>query len=106
MTRATLTRYLVPGACLLAATAALLVLRSSLRSDTPAAATTRIHSRSAAAKKRLPAAALPKQYYVIRSGDTLGRIASLFRTSIDALLRLNPGVEPTTLRPGEHVRVK
>ena len=51
-------------------------------------------------------AAVPKRWYVIQPGDTLAAIAARFGTSVDALLRLNPGIEPTTLRPGRRVRVK
>jgi LysM repeat protein len=43
---------------------------------------------------------------VIRSGDTLGSIASRFGTTVGMLLRLNPGVEPTALIPGEQVRIR
>jgi LysM repeat protein len=49
---------------------------------------------------------IPAQYYVIRSGDTLDAIAARFATTVDALLALNPGVEPTTLRPGQRLRIK
>ena len=56
--------------------------------------------------RRAAALTAGAQYYVIASGDTLDAIASRFATTVDALLRLNPGIEPTTLRPGEQVRVK
>jgi LysM repeat protein len=52
-----------------------------------------------------PKPASPKRWYLIQSGDTLGAIASQRGTSVAALLRLNPGVEPTALRPGERLRV-
>jgi len=43
---------------------------------------------------------------VIRSGDTLGAIAARFGTTVDVLLRLNPGVHPGALIPGEQVRIR
>jgi LysM repeat protein len=43
---------------------------------------------------------------VIQSGDTLDAIAVRFATTVDQLLSLNPGTEPTTLRPGERLRIK
>ncbi len=100
-------RYALPAVALLAVTAVVLVVRASLRSDSPAvrphvsAKTT--HARPA---KASPAPSAPKQYYVIRSGDTLGQVASRLSTTVEALLRLNPGVEPTALVPGQQIRVK
>ena len=100
-------RWLAPAAFLLAVTGVVLVVRSGLRSDGPAATTTTAPPTlvRTTAKPSQPAT-VPKQWYVIRPGDTLGAIAARFRTSVDVLLRLNPGVEPTTLRPGERLRVK
>ena len=49
---------------------------------------------------------IAKRYYVIRSGDTLEAIALTLSTTVDRLIRLNPGVEPTALVPGENLRVK
>lgn len=46
------------------------------------------------------------QYHTIRSGDTLGKIASQYGTSVSALQRLNPDVNPRRIRPGQRIRVK
>jgi LysM repeat protein len=43
--------------------------------------------------------------YSVRSGDTLASIAEKFGTSVDRLLELNPGIDPTALRVGQSVRV-
>jgi LysM repeat protein len=94
---------------LLAVTGVVLLIRSSLRSDKPAAKTGSTLVTTRAAKTSTPAVprpSPPKQYYVIASGDTLDAIASRFTTSVEVLLRLNPGIEPTALRPGEQIRVK
>ncbi len=98
-------RWLAPAAFLLAVTGVVLVVRSGLRSHGPTATTTAPALVTTTAKASQPAA-VPKQWYVIQSGDTLGAIAARFGTSVEALLRLNPGIEPTTLRPGRRVRVK
>ena len=102
-------RFMAPAVFLLVVTAAVLLVRSTLRSANPAAATTSgIVTKKPAAAPILSVSppSPPKQYYVIASGDTLGAIASRFATTVDALLGLNPGTEPTTLRPGEQIRVK
>jgi LysM repeat protein len=105
--RRLLARWVAPVVFLLAVTGVVLVVRSGLRNDSsPAATTTKrpvIGARRPAPK---PVPVTPRQWYVIQSGDTLGAIASRYATSVEALLRLNPGVEPTTLRPGERLRIK
>jgi hypothetical protein len=45
-------------------------------------------------------------YYKIRSGDTLGRIASKYHTSVKELCALNKIKATTTLRIGRSIRVK
>ena len=107
--RQTATRWVAPAVFLLAVTAAVLVVRSSLGgSDAPVARETPAVVRKTAPVRAAPApvASVPKQYYVIESGDTLDQIALHFGTSVDILLSLNPGVEPTALRPGARLRVK
>jgi LysM repeat protein len=92
---------------LLAVTGVVLLVRGALRSDSPAATTTAVHvTRAKAAPLRPPPPRVPAQYYVIQSGDTLDGIAARFATTVDELLALNPGTEPTTLRPGERLRIK
>ncbi len=101
-------RYAAPVAFLLAVTVAVLVVRSALRSDsTPSRSeSSSVTTAGRGAARGTKAPALPKRFYVVRSGDTLGGIAARFATTVDALLRLNPGIEPTALIPGQQVRVK
>lgn len=47
-----------------------------------------------------------KQYYSVRSGDTFGRIAQKYGTSISQLRRLNPGINIDRLSIGQKIRVK
>jgi len=102
------TRWLAPAVFLLAVTGVVLLVRSALRSDSPAATSTSVHvsTRGKAAPRRPPPPRVPAQHYVIQSGDTLDGIAARFATTVDKLLALNPGTEPTTLRPGERIRIK
>jgi LysM repeat protein len=45
-------------------------------------------------------------YYVVQSGDTLGSIAQKYNTTVEQLMTLNPGVDPTALTVGQRIRVK
>ncbi len=59
-----------------------------------------------AEEERKAAEAAQKQYYTIRSGDTLGKIAIRYHTTVKALCRLNGISENTILRIGRTIRVK
>jgi LysM repeat protein len=41
----------------------------------------------------------------VRAGDTLDAIARSSGTTVDAIIRLNPGIDPEALRVGQRVRV-
>ena len=101
-------RWLAPAVFLLAVTGVVLLVRSALRTDEPAARTTTPAVVRTATTPRVSVAiaSVPKQYYGIQSGDTLDAIAAHFGTTVVVLLELNPGIEPTALHPGERVRVK
>jgi LysM repeat protein len=47
----------------------------------------------------------PAPAYAVRSGDTLASIADKFGTTVDRLMELNPGVDPTALRVGMPIHV-
>jgi LysM repeat protein len=46
------------------------------------------------------------EYYVVESGDTLGSIAEKYSTTVDELMTLNPGIDPTAMHIGQRIRVK
>ena len=46
------------------------------------------------------------QYYVVQTGDTLGSVAQKYSTTVEQLLTLNPGVDPTALHIGQRIRVQ
>jgi LysM repeat protein len=46
------------------------------------------------------------EYYAVHSGDTLGSIAQKYGTTVDELMTLNPGIDPTALDIGQKLRVK
>jgi LysM repeat protein len=45
------------------------------------------------------------RYYTIESGDTLGSVAIKEHTTVEDLLRLNPGIDPQALHVGQRIRV-
>lgn len=108
--RRELTRYGVPAAFLAAVTIAVLLIKAGLSGGggsttagqalSPAATTTTTTRVTTTTTQ--PAAA---QYYTIQSGDTLGAIALRDHTTVDELLRLNPGVNPLNLHSGSRIRV-
>src|SRR5205823_413255 len=100
--RRLLARYGAPLAFLVAATAAVLLVRAGLHR--PAATGPEVTPRASAALASRPVAKASKpvhsRFYVIRAGDTLGGVAGRLRTTVERLLTLNPGVQPTSLRIG------
>ena len=46
------------------------------------------------------------EYYAVKSGDTLGSIAQKYGTTVDELMTLNPGIDPTALLIGQKLKVK
>lgn len=41
--------------------------------------------------------------YIIRSGDTLGSLARRFGTTVREIMRLNPGINPFSMRVGQRI---
>jgi LysM repeat protein len=118
--RRELTRFGAPALFLLAVTVAVLLVKSGLdngSSDEAVATPTTTAQTSATTAPTTTitltgsgttgttTAPANAQYYVIQSGDTLGTIASKYSTSVDELMTLNPGVDPSALQPGERIRV-
>ena len=107
----TVARAGAPVAFLAAVTIAVLVVRSGLTGADSQARPAHRGKAGVAAALRPPRAKHARivrtdaAYYRIQSGDTLDAVARRFATSVDELLRLNPGVEPTALHVGQRVRV-
>jgi LysM repeat protein len=110
--RQQLARLAAPAALLLGATVLVLLVRSAL-DDEPAATTTPATTATgpttatdtAATTATTTAAAEPEAFYTIESGDTLESIAAAYGTTVEELLRLNPGIDPTNLTVGQRIRV-
>ncbi len=103
--------YAAPIAFLVAATVALLLVRSALRhgSSQPVATTrppiaaTTTAARTTTAPKRKPGA--KAAYYVVQAGDTFGTIAAKSGITVAEIEQLNPGVASTSLHVGQKIRV-
>jgi LysM repeat protein len=119
-TRRELTRYGAPAAFLVAVTIAVLLVNAGLsggdgstttvasattRPTTTGRTTTRLVLTSPTGTTTTTTTAQEGEYYVIETGDTLGTIAEKYDTTVEELVRLNPGVDPTALRVGDRIRV-
>ena len=106
---ATLARYAAPVAFLLAATIAVLLVRSALdggQAATPPAATTTAATTEATSGTTTTTDTAGAEFYRIQSGDTLAVVADQHQTTVEQLLVLNPDVDPVALRIGQRIRVK
>jgi LysM repeat protein len=125
-TRRQVTHYGAPAAFLAAVTIAVILIKAGLDSGsgstttvglpttpttTKAATTTttklvltgpRAGTTTTATETTTPGA----EYYVVESGDTLGSIAEKYSTTVDELMTLNPGIDPTAMHIGQRIRVK
>ena len=110
MNRRLATRLAAPAAFLAGVTIAVLLVRAGL-ADEPsttatatAAATTAL---TATTKARTTTRAAPEPVYVeVQAGDTLDQIAIDNNTTVERILTLNPGLDPTGLQVGQQVRVR
>jgi LysM repeat protein len=120
--RRELTRYGAPGAFLVAVTIAVILIKAGLNAGsgsttTAALPTTPTTTKAATTTTKLvltspqgttttETTAPGAEYYVVQSGDTLGSIAGTYSTTVDELMTLNPGIDPTALHIGQKIRVK
>lgn len=120
-TRQQVTHYGAPAAFLAAVTIAVILIKAGLNggsgsTTTAALPTTSTATTTTSTKLVLttPQAgttstdttATGAEYYVVQSGDTLGSMAQKYSTTVDELMTLNPGIDPTALHIGQRIRVK
>jgi len=91
--RRTAARIAAPAVFLLAVTVAVVLVRTGLQTDERPQAPP-------------PAVTAAPETVVVRKGDTLESIAAAAGTTVEALRRLNPAVDPVQLTPGRRVRVR
>ena len=122
--RKQLTRYGAPAAFLAAVTIAVILINAGLNSGSGSTTTVEAPPTTSTATKPTttklvltsPQATVTTtatettapgaEYYVVLSGDTLGSIAEKYSTTVDELMTLNPGIDPTALHIGQKIRVK
>jgi len=123
--RKQLTRYGAPAAFLAAVTIAVILINAGLNSGSGSTTTVGLSTTSIATKPTTTTTKLvltgPQgtttttttetttpgaEYYVVESGDTLGSIAEKYSTTVDELMALNPGIDPTAMHIGQRIRVK
>jgi LysM repeat protein len=98
-------RYGAPAAFLAAVTIAVLLVRSGLQTKA-SPGTTSVATTQSTPTTTGTTTVQQKQFYRLRSGETLSDVAVRFSTTVEDLLALNPGIEPTNLNVGQRIRVK
>jgi LysM repeat protein len=100
-----LAHFGVPLLFLLAVTIAVLILRGSFsdgsRSQANSSSTKKSTTTSVSTTQQIAKA----KTYTVRSGDTFGAIAIHFHVTVNDIIALNPGIEPTALRVGQTIKV-
>lgn len=108
MNRRLATRLAAPAAFLAGITIAVLLVRAGLNDgETTTAAQTSVATTTAATTAPTQTATQPTPVFVeVESGGTLDQIALDNDTTVEQLLQLNPGLDPTALQVGQRIRVR
>ncbi len=108
MNRQLATRLAAPAAFLAGITIAVLLVRAGLNDgETTTAAQTSVATTTAATTASTQTATQPTPVFVaVESGGTLDQIALDNDTTVERLLLLNPGLDPTALQVGQRIRVR
>jgi LysM repeat protein len=102
------TRLAAPAAFLAGITIAVLLVRAGLSDgETTTAARTSVTTTAAVTTTATQTAIEPTPVFVeVESGGTLDQIALDNDTTVEQLLQLNPGLDPTALQVGQQIRVR
>jgi LysM repeat protein len=104
------TRLAAPAAFLAGITIAVLLVRAGLNEgETTTAAQTSVATTAAVTTTATTTATAtePDPVFVeVESGGTLDQIALDNDTTVEQLLQLNPGLDPTALQVGQRIRVR
>jgi LysM repeat protein len=100
-------RYLAPLA--LAATIAatyVIVHHTVLDKHTSSSTTTSVVHQVTHARGGSPSASTKARFYIVRTNDTLSKIAGQTHVSLATLESLNPTVNPNALHPGQKLKLR
>jgi LysM repeat protein len=107
-------RYVAPAAFLLAATIAIVLIRSGLQAGTSPATTTSavttqthktVSSTTPTAAGTTTAATGPR-FWTVKAGDTFGVISAKSGVPVATIQQLNPNVKSTSLFIGQKLRLR
>jgi LysM repeat protein len=104
-TRTWAARLAAPLAFFAAATVLILLVQSGLSADGSDNGTTLATPTTTAPTEKTTTTAGERRRYRVQRGDTLESIAARFDTTVEALIELNPEIDPLALRPGQRIRV-
>jgi LysM repeat protein len=107
-------RYVAPAAFLLAATIAILLVRSGLQAGSPPAMTTTASGAptqpnktvSSPATAGTTATASGPRFWTVQAGDTFGVISMKSGVPVATIQQLNPNVKSTSLFIGQKLRLR
>ena len=105
-------RYAAPAAFLLAATIAIVLVRSGI--DAGGGAATRITNAPTITRKQVATTttkrgtttASTQKFWTVQAGDTFGVISTKTGVPVATIVRLNPNVSSTSLFIGEKIRLR
>jgi LysM repeat protein len=108
--RSWLARVAAPLAFLVLATLGVVAVRAALEEGDSATTTVTVTTTSETTtrpQQTTTTAGNPRRgrFYRVQEGDTLESIASDHGTTVEALLELNPGIDPVALNIGQRIRV-
>jgi LysM repeat protein len=106
-------RYVAPAAFLLAATIAVVLIRSGLHAGAPAATTAvvtaaqkTVSTSGNATSGRTTTSSSTPRFWTVQAGDTFGVISSKSGVPVATIQKLNPNVKSTSLFIGQKLRLR
>jgi LysM repeat protein len=100
-----LAHFGVPLLFLLAVTIVVLILRGGFSGGNESQANSSSTKKTTTTAVTTTQPVAKAKTYTVQTGDTLGAIAVHFRVTVDDIVALNPGIEPTALRVGQTIKV-